>query len=363
MQGIPEIAQGQQPVSQPTTGPTTVPLTQGEVVRGEVINILPDAVSMRLKKEVLLAKTDIPLQKGESYLFRVESLEGGEIQLKVLQALAEEIDVASPFMLDTLSRLKGAYLTHEQLEAFQALFEKIPESVRGGVLDQLFRTFQTLPDGLKAALDSTGIFFETKLRGLILKWMEKEGLMEGVDQKSELEQMVRGDLKGTLLKMQQALSDPDTLTLIKQQGISPDEVSVAVDKLLAHIELQQFESKQNGAFQTFLPLTWKGLKDGKMRFQESYHPKEGGSEYACVIHLDLEKAGKLTAKLQLFSNMLHLRFVTDNARFRALIEEQRPTLETHLSEIGLMCSSFIVTQEQEAGLTELPVQGELDIRV
>ena len=77
MQGIPEISQGQQPVPPPITGPVTVPLTPGEVVRGEVINSLPDAVSMRLKKEVVLAKTDIPLRKGESYLFRVESLEGG----------------------------------------------------------------------------------------------------------------------------------------------------------------------------------------------------------------------------------------------------------------------------------------------
>jgi hypothetical protein len=368
MQGIPEISQGQQPGNLPVVGPVVVPLMPGEVVRGEVINILPDAVSMRIKKEVILAKTDVPLQKGQAYLFRVESTGEEGIRLKVLQAITGEIDPGSPLMLDTLNRLKGSYLTHDQLGTLREVFDNMPESVRdrlikGGAIDQLFKEANTLPNGLKAAIDSTGTFFETKLRSFILKWMETEGLIPGADPKSELAQIVQDDLKGTLLKMRQALSDPDTLSFMKQNGVSAEEVGTAVEKLIAHIELQQLESKQNGAFQTFLPFSWKGLKDGKMLFQESHHPKEGGSEYACVIHLDLEKAGKLTANLRLFSDHLHLRFVTDNARFRELIEANKPALTAQLSDAGILCHSLIVTQEKEIDFSESTVQGELDIKV
>ena len=176
-------------------------------------------------------------------------------------------------------------------------------------------------------------------------------------------QVVQGDLKGTLLKLKQTLSDPDTLNFMKQNGVSSGEVGEVIDKLLRHIELQQLESKQNGVFQTLLPFVWRELKDGTMRFQESYHPKEGGSEYACVIHLDLENAGKLTASLRLFSDILHLRFVTDNARFKGLIEENQPMLTTQLAEVGIHCNSLIVTQEKEIDFSESTVQGELDIKV
>ena len=367
MQGIPEISQGQQPVNTtPGVGQVAIPLMPGEVVRGEVINILPDAVSMRIKKEVILAKTDVPLQKNQAYLFRVESVGEEGIRLKVLQTVTGEANAGNPVILDALNQLKGSYLTHEQFAALREIFDKMPESVRerllkGGALDHLFKEAHSLTDGFKAAIDSTGTFFETKLRGLLLKWMKTEGV--GVDQKGDLAQVVQGDLKGTLLKLKQALSDPDTLNFMKQNGVSTGETGEVIDKLLAHIELQQLESKQNGVFQTFLPFIWKGLKDGTMRFQESYHPKEGGSEYACVIHLDLEKAGKLTASLRMFSEMLHLRFVTDNARFRELIEENQSMLTTQLAEAGIHCNSLIVTQEKEIDFSESTVQRELDIKV
>lgn len=364
MQGIPEISQGQ--VNTSTVAPTAVPLTPGEVVRGEVVNILPDAVSMRIKKEVILAKTDVPLQKDQAYLFRVESVGEGGIRLKVLQAVTYGADAGNPVILDALNQLKGAYLTHSQLAALREILDKMPELVRerllkGGALDHLFREAPTLTDGFKTAIDATGTFFETKLRGLLLKWMETEGV--GVDQKGDLAQVVQGDLKGTLLKLKQTLSDPDTLNFMKQNGVSSGEVGEVIDKLLAHIELQQLESKQNGVFQTLLPFVWRELKDGTMRFQESYHPKEGGSEYACVIHLDLENAGKLTASLRLFSDILHLRFVTDNARFKGLIEENQPMLTTQLAEVGIHCNSLIVTQEKEIDFSESTVQGNLDIKV
>jgi len=368
MQGIPEIAQGQLPaLNTPTSGPVVL-LMPGDVVRGEVVNIMPDAVSMRIKKEVILAKTDIPLQKGQAYLFRVESVGEEGVQLKMLQVLTEAIDITSSRILDGVNHLKGAYLTHSQFAALVEVFEKMPEAVRNrlfaeGAVGQFFKKADTVTEGFKAAIDSTGTFFETKLRGLILKWMDQEGLMEGVDQKGDLAQIVQNDLKGTILKLKQAISDPDTVSLMQQSGVSADEVGVIADKLIAHIELQQFESKQNGAFQTFLPFAWKELKDGTMRFQESYHPKEGGLEYACVIHLDLEKAGKLTANLRLFSDMLHLRFVTDNPRFRELIEENMPALEAQLTKASIHCNSLIVTQEEQIDFSESTVQGELDIKV
>jgi hypothetical protein len=115
---------------------------------------------------------------------------------------------------------------------------------------------------------------------------------------------------------------------------------------LTHIEQQQLTSKLNTVFQTFIPFVWEGLKDGKMTFRESYHPREGESEQSCVIALDLEKAGRLVTHVRLFSDRLHIRFITENAHLTAALETNKPQLEQRLNDIGITCNSLIVEQQK-----------------
>lgn len=119
MQGIPQIGQGPQPVNLPAQGVAGILLVLGEVVRGEVLHILPNAVSMRVKKEIILAKADIPLVKGGRYLFRVESLSENEAKLRVIQALTEDAEGTDSAMIKAFENLKGAILSHDQIIAYK----------------------------------------------------------------------------------------------------------------------------------------------------------------------------------------------------------------------------------------------------
>ncbi len=377
MQGIPQIGQGQQPTVLPVTTPVFVPLAVGEVVRGEVLNILPDAVSMRVKKEIMVANADIPLEKGTTYLFRVESVSAKEVRLKVLQILAGETEGANNLVLNALNSMKGAYLSHDQILALKTIIDKMPDVLRKklpelAALKKLFQDIGALTEGsFQESIDATGNFFETKLRNLASLLIDQENLVaeEGGEAgkvafiEKQLARLLQEDLKGNLLKLKQLLSDPETLNLLKESTVRVGDLAAAVDKLLAHIEQQQLQSKLNTAFQTFLPFAWKELKDGKLMFQESYHARENRKEYLCTIQLDLEKAGRLVTHVRMFNDILHLRFVSDHAHFKEIIEDGRPFLEQQLREIGITCSSFTITQEKTIDFESWAPTSNLDIKV
>ena len=368
MQGIPQIGPGQSPTPLPAQGTVAISLALGEVVRGEVLNILPDAISMRVKKEILLAQSDIPLIKGESYLFRVESLMGNTGSLKVLQALKNDETPSAEPMRNRLETLKGETLSSDQILSFKKILEHIPEAILERLpallaLKKIFKNMTDLtPDSLKEAIDASGGFFENKMRATVLKRMEAEGALPG--EEGDVAQIIQNDLKGNLFKLKQALLAEESLEILKESGVKVAELSQAVDKLLTHIEQQQLTSKWNAGFQTFIPFIWEGLKDGKMTFKESYHPREGETEHSCVIALDLEKAGKLVTHVRLFSDdRLHLRFVSESPQLTTALEASRPMLEKQLSNIGITCNSLVITREEAVDFENTVSSFGLDIEV
>ena len=348
----------------PVRVPAGISLVLGEVVRGEVLNILPDAVSMWIKKEILLAKADIRLEQGKSYLFSVESITEDQIKLKVIQTFTEEAEATGNTILKALE-MKGSALSHDQIIAFKKTLEKIPESVWKRLpplfaLQKLFKDDNAFTEGaLKESVNASGGYFETKLRALVARLAATEGLTAG----EEVDHILQNDLKGSLLKLKAALQDPEIQDLVEAGGAKPERFSEATDKLLLHIEQQQFTSKINTAFQTFIPFIWQGLKDGKLTFKESYRAHEGEMEHACVIALDLENAGRLVTQVQLFSDRLHLRFVTENPKLTALLEENKPLLEKQLTDVGLTCNTLVITQETTIDFENFISPFELDIKV
>lgn len=364
MQGIPQIGQTQSSGNIPIQGAVGISLVLGEVVRGEVLHILPNAVSMRVKKEIVLAKADIPLEQGKFYLFRVESITNNEAKLKVIQALTEEAEATNNTILKALESMKGAVLPHDQIIALKRILEQIPESVwnrlpKLSVLHSLFNNTDTITEGtLKESLNASGVYFETKLRAWAAGLGETTGHV-----KEEVDQIIENDLKGSLLKLKESLQDPEIRDLLKAGGAKTEVFSEAADKLLLHIEQQQFTSKINMAFQTFIPFVWQGLKEGNLTFKESYRAHEGEMEHACVITLDLENVGRLVTQVQLFADRLHLRFVTENPKLTTLLEENKAILEKQLSDVGLTCNSLVITQEKTIKFENFISPFELDIEI
>ncbi len=322
----------------------------GEVLRAEVLDILSDdTVSIRLKNEVIEAKTSLPLQKGATLLLQVEALENG-VKLKWVGAPPEENSIKN-VVLAALNHLKGARLTGEEIKSFVELINRLPAPVKeSGLLDlnRFFAEMKNLTgETLKEALQSSGVFFETKLRTLTVKLLAN-GLASGTP--NELEKLINSDLKGILLKIKNNLDGAAMEEALKEGNVKPGAVNATIDKLLNQIEHQQLISRLNETFQPFIPLIWKELKEGELIFKETYEGAEGERDYSVTIYLDLERIGKLVTHILMQGGSFYLRFITENQPFHDLLQANATLLEKQLDACGLRCGNVTIQHEEKIEL-------------
>jgi len=108
----------------------------GDIVKAEVLNITSgNTVSIRLKNTVLKATTDVPLQKNETLMLRVEG-KGTEIRLRLVGGGSESSETVKNSILSALDNLRGARLEAGEMGRLRSLIETLPGSVRE-VLPQL----------------------------------------------------------------------------------------------------------------------------------------------------------------------------------------------------------------------------------
>lgn len=336
-------------------------LKVGEVIRGQVVEVHSDqSVSIRLKNEVVQAKSAVVLQKGMSVLFQVESLEN-EIKLKVLGGGVEEVNSLKNAIFSALTNLKAPRLNAEEMKLFFSLTQKIQGFLKGSnqSLPDLTRFFSDIEDlntdTLKDLIASSGIFFEAKLKTLTLKLVPEEPVSAVLRQK--IDQLVDNDLKGALLKLKQGLDQPEVAEALKGKFSDMETLKTTVEKLLSRIEQQQLLSKIDATFQPFVPLIWKELKEGKFILKESYRDATSERDYAVAIHLDLEKVGKLTVNLMMQNDAFHVRFTTESREFQKIVSGNTQLLEERFSACGLHCAGIVVRHEERVDFNQSP-EGE-----
>ncbi len=332
----------------------------GEVLRAEVLDILSnDTVSIRLKNEVIEAKTSLPLQKGATLLLQVSEVENG-VKLKWVGAPPEESSIKN-VVLAALNHLKGSRLSGEELKSFVELINRLPAPVKENSLSDLNRFFADIEsltgETLKEALQSSGVFFETKLRTLTVKLLAN-GLASGPS--NELEKLINNDLKGILLKIKNSLGGLEET--LRKGNVKPDAVNTTIDKLLNQIEHQQLVSRLNETFQPFIPLIWKELKDGELTFKETYEGAQGERDYSVTIYLDLDRIGKLVTSVLMQEGSFYLRFITESQQFHDLLLANTSLLEKQLDACGLRCGNVTVQHEAKIELKHHTASG-LDLIV
>jgi len=328
-----------------------LPLRVGKTVKGEVLEVLPgNLVSIKIKNEVIQAKTDLPLQKGMNLLFQVESIEN-EIKLKYLGAQAEPEGAIKNAVLSALNQLRAPRLNAEELKVFLALINTPPSSLKEKQtrlfdLKKFFYEITDLAsDDLQEMLRGSGTLFETKLRSLTLR-LASEGKTSPLLHQ-EIEQLIDSDLKGSLLKLKSGLSDPDLIEALQKGHTNIDPLKATVDKLINRIEHEQLLSKLDASFQPFIPLVWRELKEGTLIFKESYKDASGKKDYSVTINLNLEKIGRLSVHLMMQGESLHVRFVTESRLFQGLLQSNTHFLEERLDTCGLHCAGIAVRHEEK----------------
>jgi len=330
--------------------PSILNLREGELVRAVVVAVSPsNRVSVRLKNRLLEAKSTLPLQEGEELLLQVELQEQG-IRLRVVEG-----GYSQPERIRELISSWGAErLRPDEFSAWKGLIEGLPELDPLPELSTLKGFFPQMdlmaPGALKQLLESIGIFFEAKLRNAIIA---------NILNREEIERLIRNDLKGHLLRIRQGLRHPEITRQLFKGKILPQELSRHIDRLIRHIEYYQLLSRLEESLHLFLPISWPHLKDAELVIKGTPRKPLERKGYLCIIRLELERIGRLLIHLFMYADRIHIKLLTDNERFKDLLQRSLRQLEERLTS-QVKIGHLTVEIEKEPQLRAVWLEG-LDI--
>lgn len=221
---------------------------------------------------------------------------------------------------------------------------------------------------LESLLENTGVTLETKLMALARR-LQAEGDLSlrepGAAMSGGLPFQaahVGLDLKARLLRLRQLLERwgdfpaqaPTALDELFEEGPaagkpSRAQVLATIEGLLRDIESFQFLSKLTDSFYTFLPVAWKGLRDGEIAFKRNAGGPGAKSHY-CLIRLDFEQLGKLTIVAMMQGRDFFLSFKADHDGLRTALNSHIQELERVFEEQGLNLKGVSVFSEGDSRL-------------
>src|SRR3990172_1524478 len=305
MQGSP-ISQTGQVFTLSISGREVVPLRAGETVTAEVLHAGSDnTATIRLKNTSLDVQADVPLQKGDTLLLRVERQENA-VYLRLAGNAVQSADAVKNSVLSALNEFGNMGSGTEAMARLVGLLKLLPRHIREDLSEiDIINRFLVQIDQLggktlQDVVRNGGVFFETKLRILALG-MEADGTAADI----EAGRIIANDLKASLLRLKDTFLSPVIMQCLKDT-IRPDELSDALNTVLRNIEFCQLKSKLTDSLWFFLPLIWNELKDGEVILRESDQGRPGGNSYSCSISLDLDRAGKIRVNLLFQGGYVHV---------------------------------------------------------
>ncbi len=297
------------------------------------------------------------------------------------QALAKSSDKIAPKVIENVLKTlpqNSSVLPKDIKQQIQALLQESLKSTGQNIQTKLSEFFKTqipestaqhpfvqnlkaelmlnmeklFPTQVKSALQDTGVALESKLRVIADKpdvSVVKEALAEKttLQRPSDLTTSIKGDLKAGLLKLQELLAVQEKETTAKTSKMSEQTISEiktaskAVEGLLKDIETFQTLSKTTDSFYTFLPLDWKGLKEGEIAFKKG-EEGQNGTPFSCRINLDLEDQGKLSTLILFHRDEFFVSFKTASPEFKNTLDKNSATLKDAFREKGMYLKGLTV---------------------
>lgn len=354
-------------------------LNRGEIIKAEVINILPqNNIILMLKGKILSVKSEVPLEIGQVLTLRVmDPLSDGRIRLQVkgyestapgfLKTRIQELEGMISGGLKGSAR-KFEFILDQILKALPEDTSLLPIEMRTGIADLLLKSLRLrgslnekfsllsglinregvgvrlnvedllkpveLQPSLRPIFENTGVLLETRLKRVL----------EGESPEEGLSGLLKEDLKAILLRL-------------KGEGL----INKTVSNIVRDIETFQVLSQVTDSFYTFLPVIWRDLKDGDIMFRREER-KTGDKTFTCRINLKLERYGKLSVMVLLNKKNFFLSFVVENPDFKKLIEESRELLQSSFLEKGLnLMVVNVIASDTESPWPEI-IEG-IDYRV
>ena len=395
------------------TAQTTVPLEKGAEAFFKVTSLPTDGKELKLQfmgymdealkgeepqlpsfnlKESALPKLIQDLTDSLAGLKKfITSGEKADTQTAKLQDLNSQILKALPSDINSLPKEMRAQLQtllHTSLkitgESIQTRLDNfinrlpdgikshpIVENIRKELMVSIEKLLQT---PIKSVLQDTGVALEAKLKAIasLLQQMEQPEEYSAEAHKTgraevktseppslrafEFSASIKNDLKAGLLQMKELLTGEgkEAVKNVLTQDLTPAQREGAVrviDGLLKDIETFQVLSKTTDSFYTFLPVSWRELKDGEISFKRGRSDAKGMS-YSCKVSLDLERFGKLDIMLMMYNREFFVSFRAENAAFQVVLNNNANELDDSFKTRGMNLKAVKFLDKNDAALEQ-----------
>jgi len=335
---------------------------EGEVATGRVIGqIDPRHAILRFKGHNLLVESQIPLAEREELSFRVESTS----PQVVLRLLPELMGKGTP--AGWLKNYVSYDIPGKDWVKILSMFSRMePETVPSGVRDTVQDLLKLLgsfsmealsrdPASIEEAITRSGLFFESRLKRL---------LEEGPGKEMDL--LLKGDLKGLLLKLRAGLNASQGLagTSHRQEDALIDELAKGADQFIHKLELYQllnlFETDLHERAFLLLPLLFP--KDPRFLELTLGLPRRGSKEeeegpVSLLFLLDLPELGSLKIEVKMNGKNLLCLFRVPDPEASKFMEEGLSELRDRLSGLGFQSQIHVsaepLTEEHPSPVGEL----------
>ncbi|HXW68358.1 MAG TPA: flagellar hook-length control protein FliK [Dissulfurispiraceae bacterium] len=178
------------------------------------------------------------------------------------------------------------------------------------------------------------------------------------------------DLKAVLLELKQRFSAPLENSSAAQDSKTPAAAKETVqdvaalrnmqgkiEGLLKDIETFQALSKTTDSFYTFLPVSWKELKDGDLAFKRGREGATGGTTSSCRINLSLDGFGSLSVLVLMNNRDFFVSFKADRPASHSLINSNLAELKSSFAEKGLNLKAAHMLDKTDATMDKLDKLG------
>lgn len=299
-------------------------------------------VVLRLKGHNLLVETVVPLTGQEEKTFQIEAT----FPHVILKFLPEGVGNNSP--TDWLKKylsydVPGEDLVEKLSGLWKTDIETFPPGIRETVR-QCLKLLHTLPveefsqnpDSIREAMTRSGLFFENKMK----QWVEG-------DLNETVASLLKGDLKGSLLKLRSELNTVFPTLESQKGGVQAGEQSImellgkGVDQLVQKLELVQLlnlvQSDPQEKIFALLPVWFENqpqfLELNISLPRQGSKGREEGS-LSVLFLLNLPHLGRMNIEAKMKGTNLYCQFRVTDPEVEKFIEPFLSDLKTRLGSLG-----------------------------
>ncbi len=332
------------------SGKPLLSLQVGQVLEGKIVNVMDEGHAvLHLEGYDFTVESQTPLQKNMEGAFQVTSL-SPQIVLKLLPPNTNRLEGIEKKMIyslrpdplmDKLSETLSTFLASERAGPFFPLRETLEHLVKLWTSFSPSSSFKFEPEQIAKMILQSGLFFESRLRGMIDSHSSRT-----------LHEVVHQDLKGLSLKLKAEIKALEALSESPQKLKDIEEM---MDLLLGKIEgHQQLTSSYVRGMEEKISLLLPFWMEGRLQLVDlllslpSREPEPSERrKFSMLFLLHFSEWGRVSIDVQLMGRRFYGQFFFSSDQVASFFNQELEDLQRRLCQLGFQPEMHVSTRPSE----------------